>query len=287
MRLFLAAALLLPAALHGQPRRIVSTTPSVTEILFALGLGASVAGVTEHCRYPEPARRLPKIGTYMNPSLEAIASLRPDLVVVQKNPFLTVAAIERLRLRAIELNYDSIEEIYRGIEQLAAAAGVPGRGTALTLRLRSELAAIERDTARRPRRSVAFFIARQPGSTEGLIAAGSATYLRQLIEIAGGRNVFAGAPAAYPRIPLEELISRNPDVIIDMGDMTQTEGVTEEHRRSVVKLWQRHAVLKAVRERRVHAVSDDIFVVPGPRMVDAARAFARMLHPELGPEAFR
>jgi iron complex transport system substrate-binding protein len=287
MRFRPAAALLLPAVLFAQPKRIVSATPSVTEMLFALGLGERVVGVTEHCRYPEAARRLPKIGTYMNPNSEAIAALRPDLVVIQKNPYLPAAALERLKLRALELNYDSVEEVYRGIERLSAAAGVPERGAALVARLKAELAAVGRATAGRPRRSAAFFVARQPDSTQGLIAVGSASYLRELIEIAGGRNVFGDAAAAYPKIPLEELIARNPDVIIDMGDMAQTRGVTEAHRRSVVELWNRHPVLKAVRENRIYAVANDIFVVPGPRMAEAARAFARMLHPELGPEAFR
>lgn len=287
MRFRLAAALLTPVVLFAQPKRIVSATPSVTEMLFALGLGDRVVGVTEHCRYPEAARRLPKIGTYMNPNSEAIAALRPDLVVIQKNPYLPPAALERLKLRALELHYDSVAEVYRGIGQLSAAAGVPERGAALVAKLKAELAAVERATAGRARRSAAFFVARQPDSTQGLIAVGSASYLRELIEIAGGRNVFGDAAAAYPKIPLEELIARNPDVIIDMGDMAQTEGVTEAHRASVVELWKRHPVLKAVRGNRVYAVANDIFVVPGPRMAEAARAFARMLHPELGPEAFR
>jgi iron complex transport system substrate-binding protein len=100
--------------------------------------------------------------------------------------------------------------------------------------------------------------------------------------IAGGENAFAGALAAYPKVTLEEMMARNPDVIVDMGDMSNTEGVSEEQKRKVVALWQRFGMLRAVRNQRVFAVADDHFVVPGPRMLEAARAFARMLHPEAG-----
>ncbi len=102
------------------------------------------------------------------------------------------------------------------------------------------------------------------------------------MEIAGGANIFRDAIAPYPKVGMEDVLARNPEVIIDMGDMSQTEGVSEEHKRSVVALWNRFPALAAVRGHRVVAVASDIFTVPGPRMVDAARAFAHVLHPEAG-----
>jgi ABC-type Fe3+-hydroxamate transport system substrate-binding protein len=111
---------------------------------------------------------------------------------------------------------------------------------------------------------------------------GRAPYLNELIEAAGGSNVFRDAQAPYPNVALEEVLARNPEAIIDMGDMTATVGVSEEHKRQVVTLWGRYPVLQAVREHRVFAVASDFFVVPGPRIVEAAAAFAHMLHPEVG-----
>jgi iron complex transport system substrate-binding protein len=127
-----------------------------------------------------------------------------------------------------------------------------------------------------------FLVGRTPGRIEDLIAAGRASHLNELIELAGGDNVFRDSIAAYGKIPLEELLARNPEVIVDMGEMSETVGVTEAQKRAVVALWNRYPTLAAVREHRVYAVASDIFVVPGPRVVDAARALARMFHPEAG-----
>jgi len=272
-----ALALLLASA----PQRIVSTTPSITELLFALGLGPKVVGVTNYCRYPEEARKLPKIGTYIQPDMERIAALLPDLVVIQKNPIQLQARLQRLGLRVLELEYDSVEQTYAAITQLAQAGGVAERGVALNTRLRGGLAAVRKQTAGRERRSMVFIIGRNPGAVDGLIAVGRRSYLTELMEIAGGKNVFADTVAPYPKIALEELLARNPYAIVDMGDMANTEGVGERQRNAVVALWKRHGALEAVRGGRVFAVASDIFVVPGPRMLDAARAFARMLHPEV------
>jgi ABC-type Fe3+-hydroxamate transport system substrate-binding protein len=111
-----------------------------------------------------------------------------------------------------------------------------------------------------------------------MVAAGDC-YLNEVMRVAGGANVFAAAAAPYPKVSLEEILARDPEVLIDMGEMAETAGFTEERRRSVAALWSRYPALKAVSGRRVFAVSSDIYVVPGPRVVEAAREFARMLHP--------
>lgn len=269
-------ALLLAAA----PQRIVSTTPSITEILFALGLGPRVVGVTTFCHYPPEARQLPKIGNYVQPDLERIAALRPDLVVIEKNPIQLRAKLERLGLNVLELEINSVNQVYGAIDRLAMAGGAGERGEALNARLRQDLDRIAAAARARPLRPMVFIVGRNPGTVEGLIAVGRASYLTELMRIAGFRNAFDDTIAAYPKISLEELLARNPDVIVDMGDMAQTENVTPAQRQAVVRLWSRYPALKAVREHRVFAVADDYFMVPGPRMVEAARAFARMLAPE-------
>jgi iron complex transport system substrate-binding protein len=285
LRLALAALAGLWAAGAGlaePPRRIVSTAPSITETLFALGLGERVAGVTTFCNYPEEARRLPKIGTYIQPNLEVIVGLRPDLVVVETNPIRLREKLEALGLRVLELQFTSVGDIYRSIERLGQAAAVPERAEALAGSIRSQLDEIRRRTAPLPKRRMLFLVGRTPNALEGLIAVGKASYLNELITIAGGANIFRDAPTAYPKVSLEEILARNPEVIVDMGEMARTRGVTEADKQRVVRLWERYPSLTAVRTRRVFAVASDIFVVPGPRMVEAARAFARMLHPEAG-----
>ncbi len=141
---------------------------------------------------------------------------------------------------------------------------------------------IQARTRNRPRRSLLFVVGRTPGRLEGLIAVGRGSYLNAIIDIAGGRNVLADSPVDYPKISLETVLARNPDVIVDMGEMAETKGVTEERKQQVVALWRQRSSLQAVAAGRVYAVASDIFVVPGPRVVEAAEAFARMLHPEAG-----
>lgn len=262
--------------------RIVSTAPSITEMLFALGLGDRVQGVTNYCHYPAEALKKPKVGTYLKPDLETILSLRPDLVIVQKNPARLTERLTALKLKVLEIDHDTINGVYESIQRIADAAGVPDRAKALNTRLRAELDNIRRRTEKLPRRKMVFIVGRTPGTLDGLIAVGKTSYLNELIEIAGGVNIFRDSVAAYPKVNHEEMLSRNPEVIVDMGDMADTVGVTEAHKRSVVALWDRLASIDAVRRKRVFAVASDIFVVPGPRMVDATREFARMLHPEAG-----
>lgn len=286
MRLALAAlaGLWVAVAVAADPpaRRIVSTAPSITETLFALGLGGRVAGVTTFCNYPEEAQRLPKIGTYIQPNLEVIVSLRPDLVVVENNPIRLREKLEALGLRVLELRFTSVADIHRSIERLGQVARVPERAEALNRSIRSQLEEIRRRTAPLPKRSMLFLVGRSPNALEGLIAVGRASYLNELIAVAGGANIFRDAPTAYPKVSLEEILARDPEVIVDMGEMARTSGVTEADKQRVVRLWERYPSLTAVRTRRVFAVASDIFVVPGPRMVEAARQFARMLHPEAG-----
>jgi iron complex transport system substrate-binding protein len=276
----LIALLTLAAALQAQPRRIVSTSPSITETLFALGLGDRVIGVSQHCHYPQEVASRPKVGSYLRPNVEAIVALRPDLVIVQSNAADAALQLERMKLSVLRVDHGDLNSTFGGIRLIAARSGVSPRGATLEHELRARLTAIAQRTARFPRRSLVFIVGRSPGTLDNLTAVGKASYLNELIDIAGGTNALAGAAMPYPKISLESMFALNPDVLIDMGDMAETVGVTDAHKRSVVAMWNRHAALKAVQQKRVFAVASDIFVVPGPRIVDAAEAFEKMLHPE-------
>ncbi|MCC6392340.1 MAG: cobalamin-binding protein [Bryobacterales bacterium] len=274
-----AAGLFLAANLFAQ-QRIISTTPSITEILFALGLGPRVVGVTTFCRFPEEARRLPKIGTFLDPSIETILGLRPDMVIVQKNPVRLTERLRAVGLRVIEVDPESMEGVHQTIAEIAQTVGIAEKGRELSARIRSELEQVRRVTAKLPKKRAVFFVGRTPGTLDGLIAAAKGSYLTELLADAGGENIFEDSPTAYPKVSLEDLLARNPEIILDMGDSTHTGAITEQHKREVIRLWDRYPALSAVRNHRVYPVADDRFVIPGPRMVEAVRIFARLLHPE-------
>jgi iron complex transport system substrate-binding protein len=265
--------ILLLSGLLAAQQRVVSVAPSATEMLYALGWGDRVVGVTKYCHYPPEVRKKAQVGSYLRPSLEAIAALKPDLIVLDPTttkvslPGVAMATIERKDLVAIE----------RSVTNIAKAMGDPTRATALIERIRRDLNAVRARNQGKPKRKTMFVVGRNPGQLTGLVVVGRDSYLNELIELAGGLNIFADAPVSYPKISAEEILARQPDVIIDMGDMADTDAVPEGHLAQVRALYSKLPQVAAVKTGRVFAVASDIYVVPGPRVVDAAREFEKMI----------
>jgi iron complex transport system substrate-binding protein len=274
-----ALAILFCAAAAPAQNRIVSTAPAITETLFALGLGDRVAGVSTYCHYPPEAMSRPKIGTYLKPNIEQIVRLRPDLVIVEQLAPALVRQLESSGARVAEITTGNVGTNLEMIEQIGRAAGVAAKGAELAGRVRSGIEAIRKRSLGRPRTKVVFIVGRTPGRLDGLIAAGNGAYLNELLEAAGGDNIFASSSVTYPKVSLESILRLQPGLIIDMGEMADTEGVTGAQKRSVADLWRRQKGIGA----RVEPVASDIFVVPGPRMLDAAAAFEKMIRGSAGP----
>ena len=269
----------LPLQAEG-PQRIISTAPSITEMLYSLGLGDRVVGVTEFCHYPPEVRRKSKIGSYLHPNLETILAMKPDLVVVLKEHGELAGRLRNIKLDVFELQHNDLAGVYDSMLLIGRRTGIVAVAEEKVRKIREALEEIESQAAGRPRRGVMFVVGRTPGTIQDLMVVGRGSFLNELIAIAGGRNVFGGASSYYPRIPREEVYAKRPDVIIDMGDMGDTDQATEQYTRSVTKLWERIPGLPAVDSGRVYSVAEDVFVVPGPRVVEAARLLLRMIHPE-------
>jgi iron complex transport system substrate-binding protein len=249
--------------------------------VYAIGAGDRVVGVSVHCHFPKEVESVAKVGTYIKPNIEAIVRLKPDLVLVHKEQPEVTAQLKRLGLTTLALTNTSLDDTFGAIREIGAALGMTVQAARLEQSIRGRLDALRRMSAGRPEKTLLFVVGRTPGRLEGLIAVGKGSFLNELIAYAGGRNALADSLVSYPRISVEAVLRIDPDVIVDMGDMADTVGVTEAHKQGVVKLWQRQADLRAVKSRRVYAVAADIFVVPGPRVAEAAEAFAKMLHQEL------
>ena len=281
-RVILACAALLcvsgsPIGADG-PARIVSTSPSITETLFALGLGDRVVGVSSYCRYPAAAARLPKVGSFLRPDTEVIARLRPDLVIVHAGPHNVPAQLSTLGIASITVDRGTLAGVYSSIRSIGAAAEAGDRAARLVADLEGRLAAVRAGAATRPSKKVLVIVGRQPGTLSDLVAVGRGSYLNDLVTITGGVNVLdrAGLPE-YPRISMETVIRLEPDLIVDAGDMGETE---DEHRRrqpATERLWRQQANVNAAQANGIHAVTSDAFVVPGPRVVEVAETLARWL----------
>lgn len=262
--------------LFAQAQRIVSTVPGLTEILFELGLGDRTVGVSEYCRYPAAALAKPKVGSFLQPNLEAITALRPDLVLIIKNPVRLKQRLEAIGLRVEELDLETLPGILSAIDRLGFETKRNSRAAELRASLEKRLAAVQAKV--RQRRRVTFLVGRTPQRLEGMVAVGPKSYLDELMRAAGGDNIFADSPAMYPKVSIEQLLARDPEVIFEMGDSVH-EGIEQgKYREDVLSIWSRMPTLKAVRGKKVFPLNNNIYVVPGPRFAEAAERFFEMLH---------
>lgn len=278
MRKLIPALLLCLAAWAAPPQRIVSTAPSITETLFALGLGPRVVGVTEFCDFPAEARRKPKIGTFLEPNFERILAQRPDLVLVVRNPVQLAERLSQLGLRTVEVPQDTVAEILASIREIGRLAGVEPRARALAASIERELGQVRQRAARLPRKKVLFLLGRSPGSLQAMVGAGPGTFLDELIQTAGGVNVLAGSPMAYPRVSVEQILAADPDVILDMGDFAHQDGKSLLPPEKFRAMWAPYSSIKAVRENRVLQIANEAVIRPGPRVAEAARLLLQWIH---------
>jgi iron complex transport system substrate-binding protein len=262
-------------------QRFVSAAPSLTELLYALGLGDQIVGVDRFSRYPPEATKKAQIGDYVAPNLETITSMKPTLVLITKNPVNLKARLEALRLKVLEVDQETLPNLFNSIRAVGEATGSKSAASQLTATMRMRLDEIHRKASTAKPTRMMFVVGRTPNRLDGITVVGGPSFLSELIALAGGDNIFKDAKAAYPQVTMEEVLARNPDVILDMGDMADTAGVTPARERGVVELWNRAGSLSAVKNHRVHAIGSDVFFVPGPRIVDAAQSFLTLLHPEV------
>jgi iron complex transport system substrate-binding protein len=264
------------------PQRIISTAPSITEVLFALGLGNRVAGVTQYCRYPVEAQQKPKIGSFLQPDFERILALKPDLVLVIKNPIQVAERLRKLGVHAEEVNQDSIEDIFRSIESIGKLTGTDAAARKLSADLRSQLDEVRAKARGQARVKALFLVGRSPGSLQGMVGVGPKTFIDELVTLAGGDNLLSNSPIQYPKVSLEQVLSGNPQVILDMGDFAHIEGKPLEAQQQFFSLWAKYPNLAAVKSKRVVQIDSDVFIHPGPRMGIAARAIYNHLHGAAG-----
>lgn len=254
--------------------RIVSTAPSVTETLFAMGLGPHVVGDTIFCNFPPEAAKLPKIGSLLHPDLEAIIALHPDLVVVQNKYRSLPGQLSRLHIKYVEVPSDDLQGIFAGARAIGRAANASQAAEQLISSIQSRFDGVRRQAAGLPKPRVAFIVGHTGNRLEGLVAGAAHSYFSDLIAIAGGIDIFADSASPYPRISLEEVLSRDPDVILELT------GQEKQKQDEVLRLWSEHPSLRAVQKGRVYAIPPGPFLIPGPRAAEAAEKLVLLLHPK-------
>jgi ABC-type Fe3+-hydroxamate transport system substrate-binding protein len=251
--------------LHAPPRRIVSLNPPTTEVLFAIGAGGRLVGRTTFDRWPEAALALPDLGGGLRPNVEAVLAARPDLVVLYASDDNRDAA-RRLRAAGVAtaaFRVDRISDFRRVTLALGALTGDSVSARLLVDSVGETISRVRAATRALPRPTVFWPLYDLP-----LLATGGGSFLDELIDVAGGRNIYGFMPEPSPRITMEDLLQRDPDVIL-LSPESRARFLADPRWRA----------LRAVREGRLVAVDTTLVLRPGPRLGEAARSLALLLHP--------
>lgn len=269
------------AAESGRPERIICMAPNIAEAVFALGGGDRVAGVSDYTVYPPEAKAKPRVGALYNPNIEVILSLRPDLVIIQQKHEKVERFCRDNGISVLRVDMEGLDGILGGIGVLGDRLLLLEQAEALRRRILADLDAVRQRVEGRPRTKVFFCLGRTPGSLKGLFTVGKTSFLTELIEIAGGENVFAEVDAPYPQVSAETLLARVPEVIVETHPSKK---LSADRREAILADWRTMPAVPAVRSGRVHLVTDDCIVVPGPRVARIAALLAGLFHPE-APDA--
>ncbi|HKO42034.1 MAG TPA: cobalamin-binding protein [Pyrinomonadaceae bacterium] len=250
--------------------RFVSLAPNLTEIAFAVGAGDRLIGNTTFCNYPERAKSIAKVGDTLQPSIERVLALKPQLVLVSTASQLQ-AFTTQLEEHGIALYINdpqSLEDVFLSITNLGDVLNQPAAASDLLKQLRARTEAVERAVAGRPRVRVFFQLSGQP-----LYTAGNTSFVTNLIERAGGQSVTAEVNEAWPRLSDEAALASRPEVVI----MLSGESMGAAANLKVTRALQNSP---AVRTGRLYVIDGDLLTRPGPRLVDGLEQIARSLHPE-------
>ena len=254
------------------PMRIVTLAPSLTEIVYYLGLGDRVVGVTNHCNYPPEAALKPKVGSYINLNVERIISLAPDLVIgtVDGNEKIVVELLDQAGIPVYVVNPRDVREAVETINLLGKVCALGEKGESLARALSARVNHVVEKTAALRKPLVFLQIDLHP-----IMSVNRRTIHHDLIRLAGGKNMTAEEPITYPRISLEEVIQRKPDIILisSMERGGRFEKAKED--------WLKWTSIPAVRNGNVHLIDSDLIDRPSPRVVEGLETMARLIHPEI------
>ncbi len=260
--------------IESTPERIVSHVPSITEILFALGLEEKVVGVSENCDYPEAAKAKPKVGGFFQPSIEMIVNLDPDLVLTNGSVEYVMTQLDSLGIAYIVLDPKDVDGILKNIELVGQVTGTGRRAEELIEDMEDRILQVTATAKDAPRVKVFYTFATTDLNNPW--TAGPGSFVDSLITIAGGENISARALAPWVQFSIEEVIAADPEVIIVDAAMGSAVTPIAELKRHPV--WREIA---AIKQDRIYPIDGDLVNRSGPRIVWGLEEMAKIIHPEL------
>lgn len=257
------------------PSRIVSMAPNLTEILFALGLGDRIVGVTQDSDYPPAALSKPRVGTFWQPNIEAIIAAKPHLVVTlgfeQQREL--ARRLMRIGYECLVVDIERIDDLYTTIAAVGDAAAAGEQALEVSGHIKRQIQRLQEATAGLPRVKILWVVQREP-----LRIAPRDTFINEMIELAGGENAVGPTLRNYPPIGAEQVIAAGPEVIIEP---LMVQGSLDGQRRQAQAYWQRFTNVPAVVNNRIYVIDGDIVSRLGPRLPEGVETIAKCLRPEL------
>jgi len=268
------------ARVEQRPQRIVSLSPSVTEILYGIGAWPQVIAVSQFCTYPDDVKNKPRVNGWDKTNLEQVMALKPDFVigVDAQEPFLR-DKLTGLGVRSLFVKSQTLADIMASMKEIGRGTGHEQEATELAAKTQGEIDAVRKAVGGRPHPRVLCVVDRVPGTIRDLYTATKGSYLDELISIAGGQSISPEAEHGYGKINKEAVLTLNPEVIIDM-----VQGSKGNFGEDPVAVWNELAEIRAVREKRIYSMSDPSVIHPSQFVGQTAKVFAKALHPESFPD---
>ena len=275
--LFVVSLVALAALQPGAPpTRIISLIPAVTEMLFAIGAGPQVVAVSSFDRYPPEVEKLQRVGALIDPDVERILSLRPDLVAMYGSQLDLRAQLERAKVPVYVYTHAELPDVFTTMRALGARVGREQAAADLAQAIERRVGAVRARVAGRARPRTLIVFDRETLALRGIYASGGYGFIHDMVSAAGGDNVFADVKQEAVQATTELILARRPDVILELrGDP-----VTPDVRKREIAVWQALSSVPAVQNGRVYFIDQPFTVIPGPRVADAIELIARTLHPE-------
>ena len=263
---------------NSQIQRIVSLVPSATEMLYAIGAGPRMVGVGSYDSYPPEVKTLPRVGALIDPNVELILSLKPNLVVIYGSQADLKQQLTRAGIGVFEYRHAGLADVTETIRALGRRTETIERAEAIATGIERGLADIRQKVKDRPRPRTLLVFGRERLSLRGLYASGGIGFLNDMLQAAGGTNVFADVEVQAVQASTEQVLARRPDVVLETRALNSA--WPSGDREAELNVWNALGSIPAVRNKRVLFLFDDRIVIPGPRVVEGTKVMAMALHPE-------
>jgi iron complex transport system substrate-binding protein len=257
------------------PKRIISVVPAVTEMLFAIGAGPQVVGVSSFERFPPEATKLPTVGALLDPDTERILSLRPDLVIVYASQTDLRTQLVRAGIPVFVYSHAGLADVTVTLREIGTRVGRPERAERLAGNIERRIAAMRGRMTNQSRPRTLIVFGREPLTLRGIYASGGIGFVHDIVTAAGGANVFEDVKRQAVQATTEQILSRRPEVILEL----RAAALSPEMLKRETDAWRTLSAVPAVSGGRVHIVVDPRTVVPGPRVAEAIELIAKILSP--------